>query len=216
MATVGNFQWLIQLARAHMSCNKPSNIERFQLWVDGVGGFLVCRSPRVRIGQAVPGSDLEVPLVADVSRHHATIARDAEGYVVEPVRSVRIADKAITQASPLADGDVITLGAVKLRFRRPHPLSSTARLEHVSRHQTQPPASAILLMSETCVLGSQPASHVVCRNWPGNAVLFERDNRLYVRPVEVKSRGRAGAKPIPLAPGIPAIGDYFSISIEEI
>lgn len=213
MATVGNFQWLIQLARAHMSCNKPSSIERFQLWVDGVGGFLVCRSPQVRIGQAVAGAEVEIPLLADVSRHHATISRDSEGYVIEPARSVQLSGRDLKAPCALADGDVFALGGVKLKFRRPHPLSSTGRLEFVSRHQTQPSSNAVLLMSETCILGPRQTAHVVCRNWPSEAVLYQRGPELYLR---ADSKKRGGQPLVTrLVPGQPVTGDYFSVTIEE-
>ena len=49
---------------------------RYFLWIDGVGGYLVCLGNRLTFGQAAqPGVD--VPLVADVSRHarHADARR---------------------------------------------------------------------------------------------------------------------------------------------
>ncbi len=67
------------------------------------------------------------------------------------------------RTAPLWDGSLIELGeAVRLRFRRPHPLSATARLEFVSRHRTQPSTDAVLLMAESCILGPasvQPRRH---------------------------------------------------------
>ena len=216
MATVGNFQWLVQYARAHMSGNESQRIDRFQLWIDGVGGFLVCRSPQIRIGQAVPGTNLELPLVADVSRHHATISRDAEGYVLNPHRTVQIGAREIAEPTAIADGDQISINAVKFKFRRPHPLSTTARLDFVSRHQTQPSASSVLLMSDTCILGPQPIAHVVCRNWPADAVIFERRGELYIRAgIKSQARNNTG-KATRLIPGNQVRGDYFSITIEEI
>src|SRR5438105_15843073 len=46
--------------------------QRFLLWVDGVGGFLVCLGNRVTLGQATPDAYVDIPLFADVSRVHAT------------------------------------------------------------------------------------------------------------------------------------------------
>src|SRR4029079_8501298 len=48
---------------------------RFMLWFDGVGGFLVCLDPRIRIGQAPAEATADVGLFADVSRVHATVQR---------------------------------------------------------------------------------------------------------------------------------------------
>ena len=56
---------------------------QYLLWIDGVGGFLVCLSHRVTLGQANPESAVDIPLLADVSRHHATIQRDPEGCFLE-------------------------------------------------------------------------------------------------------------------------------------
>src|SRR5262249_40485693 len=49
---------------------------RFLLWIDGVGGYLVCLGARVTFGQAVAGDRVDVPLTADVSRLHASLTRD--------------------------------------------------------------------------------------------------------------------------------------------
>ena len=45
---------------------------RFMLWIDGVGGYLVCLGGRLTFGQAILDAHVDVPLVADVSRLHAT------------------------------------------------------------------------------------------------------------------------------------------------
>ncbi len=75
----------------------PSSPDRFLLWIDGVGGYLVCMGTRVNFGQAVPGSPVDVPLVADVSRMHATLSRDGEGYVLEAVRALQVNGKPVTR-----------------------------------------------------------------------------------------------------------------------
>ena len=63
---------------------------QYLLWIDGVGGFLVCLSHRVTLGQANPDSVVDIPLLADVSRHHATLQRDPEGYFLEAIRKVQV------------------------------------------------------------------------------------------------------------------------------
>ena len=71
----------------------PRSLEpasQYLLWIDGVGGFLVCLSHRVTLGQANPESIVDIPLLADVSRHHATLQRDAEGYFLEAIRKVLV------------------------------------------------------------------------------------------------------------------------------
>ena len=90
-----------------------------------------------------------------------------------------------TERTLLSDGDEIELGSnVRLRFRQPHALSASARLEFASRHRTQPSADAVLLMAESCVLGPNWQNHVVCRDWSDDVVLFRQDDALYCRSMD--------------------------------
>ncbi|NIP87328.1 MAG: hypothetical protein GTO03_17945, partial [Planctomycetales bacterium] len=112
---------------------------RLLLWVDAVGGFLVCGGDRIILGQALPTPGVDVPLQADISRRHLTIRRDPEGYVAVPLAETRIDHHKLPSAANLRDGALIQLSShVQLNFRQPHPLSATARLDLVSHHRTQP------------------------------------------------------------------------------
>jgi hypothetical protein len=191
---------------------------RLLLWVDAVGGFYVCTGNEIRMGQAVPGSSIELPLLADLSRHHATIRRDEEGYTIDPLRDVRLDRQKVESISWLNDGSLIEMGpALQLRFRRPHPLSATARLDFVSNHRTQPSAAAVLLLSDTCVMGPGGHSHVLCRHWPHDVVLYRQHGGLHVRsetPFTVD--GGSHQQTSPLASHSHVIGEGFSFSLEEI
>src|SRR5258708_3194940 len=70
--------------------NFHDQLAPYALWIDGVGGYLVCLSHRVTLGQASVKSPVDIALIADVSRHHATIQRDTEGYFLEAVRKVQV------------------------------------------------------------------------------------------------------------------------------
>jgi hypothetical protein len=195
---------------------QPTAIDRFLLWIDAVGGYLVCGGDRVRIGQQSPGNPVEIPLVADLARHHATLRRDGESYLIEPVREVSIGDRSIDRTSPLSNGAELTLSrGVRLRLRLPNPLSATACLDFASRHRTQPTTSGVILLAETCVLGPASTSHIVCRHWKSNIVLHRWGDSLYCvseRPFTVGGvvcRGRAM-----ISPGVQVLGDEFSFSIE--
>lgn len=191
---------------------------RFLLWVDGVGGYLVCQGDEISLGQPVQGGYVDVPILADVSRRHALIRRDAESYLIEPRRDVRVNGRAIDTLTLLSDGNLIELGGgMRLRFRLPHPLSRTARLEFVSHHRTQPSTDGVLLMAESCVLGPGSRSHIVCPNWPADVVLFSQGNQLHCRTsgrfqidgVEVDGRG-------PMGRSSQVVGEDFSMSLEEV
>ena len=192
--------------------------ERFVLWVDGVGGYLVCLEGEVVIGQAAPGNAVDIAVLADISRRHAKIRREGEGYLIEPLHVLRINDQAVQTKTLLKDGDEIELGAgVRFRFRRPHALSASARLDMISRHRIQPYADSILLMAESCVLGPRWQNHVVCQEWEGDVVLYRQDDDLYCRAMDAieidgelcDGRGR-------LTSNSHVAGSDFSMSLEEL
>ena len=175
---------------------------RFLLWIDAVGGYLVCLANEIVLGQATPGNRVDVPIMGDLSRRHAIVRRHGEGYVIEPIHTVRVQGQKIGEATLLSDGDEIELGnSVRLRFRKPHVLSASARLEFVSRHRTQPSADGILLMAESCVLGPKFQNHVVCRSWSHDVVLYRQEDELFCRAMEsieidgqlCDGRGRIGS-----------------------
>ena len=190
---------------------------RFMLWIDAVGGYLVCLNDTIVIGQAHPGTRVEVPLQADISRRHCQIRREGEGYLVEPIGGdVKLNGKAIGGAALLSDGDELELAdGVKLRFRRPHVLSCSARLEILSRHRSQPSADGVILMAESCVLGPKWQNHVVCRDWSGDVVLYRQEDRLFCRAMEsIEIDGKLCDGRGKLGPNSRVLGSEFSLSLE--
>lgn len=155
--------------------------KRFHLWVDGVGGYLICLAPRVSLGQASAEGGVDVPLLADVSRFHAAILRDNEGYVVESARPLLVNSEP-TQKANLNPGDRITLGAgCQLVFQKPVPLSATARLEMQSGQRLPLSLNGVLLMAETLIIGPGPAAHVVCDDLAKPVVIYRHKDGLGVR-----------------------------------
>jgi hypothetical protein len=192
---------------------------RFMLWIDAVGGYLVCLGEEIIIGQAVPGGASDVPIQADISRRHAKIVRHKEGYVLEPLSGrTAIRGKPVTEPKLLADGDELLLGeAVQLRFRKPHVLSSSARLEMTSVHRTQPFADAVVLMAESCVLGPKSQNHVVCRDWASDVVLYRSDDKLMCRSLDaLEINGNLVSGRGELRPGCHVVGSDFSLSVESV
>lgn len=154
---------------------------RFLLWIDGVGGYLVCMSARVSIGQATPEACVDIPLFADVSRLHGYLTRDHEGYLLEAVRPMVVNGNKVEKAL-LQDGDRITLGQVcQLQFHQPVAVSATARLTLASGHRLGQAVDGVILMAETCVLGPAPDAHVVIPDLISPVVLFRRKDGLSVR-----------------------------------
>ena len=192
--------------------------DRFMLWVDAVGGYWVCLDNEILLGQPVERGGVDVPILGDLSHAHARIRRDGEGYLIEAIREVRVDGRGVAGALPLIDGSLVQLGSnVKLRFRRPHPLSATARLDFASSHRTQPSADAVILMADTCILGPKPTSHVVCRKWPGEVVLYRHEGNLFCRgPGELEIDGRQYGQKGPISRDSRISGEHFAICLEKI
>jgi hypothetical protein len=194
------------------------NRDMFFLWVDAVGGFWVCLADEIVLGQAVPSSGADIPIMGDLSKQHARIRRDGEGYLIEAIRDVRVDGRNVDQMALLGQQSTIELGSgVRLAFRRPHALSATARLDFTSGHRTQPTSDAVLLMADSCVLGPKPTSHVICRQWSEEVVLYRHGDQLYCRSagsLEIDGTRRRGRSPITRSSRI--VGDRFSMSLEPV
>lgn len=192
--------------------------KRFLLWVDGVGGYLVCLSPRVTFGQAVNDGPVDIPLFAELSRLHAEIFRDGEGYVLESAREVLVNGQPVPR-SVLRPGDRLTLGTTcQLLFHLPVPISPTARLELVSGHRLPLAVDGIILMADTLVLGPGMQAHVpLPAEVPGNVVLYRGKDGLGVRApgmFRVDNRPCQDRCELPLPSVVTA--DTFTFAVEPV
>jgi hypothetical protein len=196
----------------------PPLPKRFLLWVDGVGGYLVCLAPRVTFGQATADGPVDVPLFADVSRLHAEISRDGEGYVVESGKCVLVNGKEVTRGV-LAPGDRVTLGATcQFLFTRPVPVSSTARLELTSGHRLPTAVDGVLLMGNELMLGPGPQAHVALPAVTKPVLIYRSKDGLGVRvpggPFRVDDRPFTDRAPLPLPAVVTA--DSFTFAVEPV
>jgi hypothetical protein len=197
----------------------PSTVpKRFLLWVDGVGGYLVCLSNRVTFGQATGDGPVDVPLFADVSRLHAEVTRDGEGYVVESAKSVLVNGKETARAV-LEAGDRITLGATcQFLFHKPVSVSSTARLELTSGHRLPVAVDGVLLMGNEVMLGPGPHAHVVMPWLPAPVLIYRSKEGLGVRvpggPFRIDDRQCADRAALPLPAVVTA--EAFTFAVEPV
>lgn len=194
--------------------------KRFLLWVDGVGGYLVCLTPRVTLGQATADGPVDVPLYAELSRLHAELTRDAEGYVLESGREVQV-NGAAAKRAVLKPGDRLTLGSTcQMVFHQPVPISPSARLELVSGHWLPLAVDGVLLMAESLVLGPGQRVHVrlpSIADHPGNVVLYRSKDGLGVRfdgGYTVDGKPCKGSTTLPL-PSV-VVSDVFTFAVEPV
>jgi hypothetical protein len=195
------------------------------LWVDSVGGYWVCLADELIVGQPGAGGigrpgagGADIPILADISARHARIRRDGEGYVIDALREVRVGGRKVAATELLTDGSRIEIGSgVALAMSRPHPLSLTARLDFISRHRTQPPSDAVMLLADSCVLGPKPHSHIVCRDWTREVILFRHEEKFFchtagrfeIDGVACKNRGQ-------MQLNSRICGEGFSFSLEPL
>lgn len=210
----------VTIATTTVSSNGSQPLpKRFLLWIDGVGGYLVCLNPRVTFGQAVGDSPVDVPLFADLSRLHAELYRDGEGYVLESAREVLVNGTSVPR-TVLRPGDRVTLGPTcQFQFHLPVPVSPTARLELVSGHRLPLAVDGVLLMADTLVLGPGAQSHVTLPldDVLASIVLFRGKDGLSVRcpgTFKVDNRPCQDRADLPL-PGV-VTADRFTFAVEPV
>jgi hypothetical protein len=190
---------------------------RFLLWIDGVGGYLVCLSDRLTLGQAVLDARADIPLVADVSRLHATLTRDGEGYLFESQRGAQVNGQPVTQAL-LKSGDRLTLGtSCQILFRQPVPVSTSACLELVSGHRLPLAVDGVLLMADNLVLGPGPQAHVVIADLEKPIVLFRSKDGLGLKySGKAMVNGQSASSRGPLALPAMVVGEEISFALEPV
>ncbi|MEZ6132862.1 MAG: FHA domain-containing protein [Planctomycetaceae bacterium] len=160
-----------------MSCR------RYILWIDGVGAFQLCTGDRFVLGApSFENRSADIALVANVSRKHATISRHRDAWRLEAHHNTRVAGQPVSGSVVLKSGDEICPAErVKLGFRVPSALSSSAVIDFESDHRPSYSVDGIILMADHCLLGPRSDHHVWCRHWPDMVVLFCQDGQLLCR-----------------------------------
>lgn len=186
------------------------------LWIDGVGGYLLLDRDELLIGQAVAGGHQDIGVVGDLSRQASVLKRLQSDYVIHPLQETLVDGHPITGAYLLTSGSTISWGPrVRMKFTKPHPLSSSARLDLTSQHRFHPRVDGVILMSDSCILGPSRTCHVVCQQWSNDLLMFRSGSQWFFRTLEeVETNGSPTIGQIPLASGLRVRGADFSFSVE--
>lgn len=189
----------------------------FVLWIDGIGGYWLCCGDQVVIGQAEPGNRVDLPVLGDISRRHAVVHRDGEGYVLRSEREVAVNGRPGREL-PLRDGDAIRLGrSVALRFRQPNPASLTARLEFTSFHRLPISVQSILLMDQNCVIADTTQAHIRGPGLMLPILLCRQGDSLWCQVAgDVEIDGQVRTCRAPLQAGSKVRVGEFSFSLESV
>ena len=165
--------------------DRVASDDSFLLWVDGVGGYLVCTGKVNTMGQAVAQASISIPIQGDLRRRHARLETVGGQHLLQPLGSVLVDGELIESPVEVKHQQTIGFdGGVKLKYTQSHPLSKTARLDFVSRHRTQPWSDAVLLASQSIILGPNRDNHVYCPMWRFDLMLFERNGKWFCRTNE--------------------------------
>lgn len=202
----------------------PSCGEKFVIWIDQVGAFILCLNSEVTIGgpvsrgEGAEGVSADVALLANLSRRHATLVRSGESYVLAAHAPAQVAGRTVHDRVDLGDGYVLSLGTnVRLKFRLPSVMSGTARLEFLSDHRPAHTADAIILMDETCLVGPGPENHIRCPGWSQTILLFRRDGQLWCKSRgELFINGRHAPDGGSLQPGVVVTGADIRFRLEGL
>lgn len=172
--------------KSFLTDNGTAARDRYTLWIDGVGAYLLFLKDRVTFGgPARDNEPADVAMLANLSRKHATIVRGGEGYILEAQGQAQVAGRSVEEHAYLANNHEVRLGSnVALRFRMPSALSATARIDFESDHRPTQSVDGIILMEDTCLLGPGSDNHVQCHEWSESIVLFRKNDELWC-----KSRG---------------------------
>ncbi|QDS91378.1 hypothetical protein FF011L_01070 [Roseimaritima multifibrata] len=181
---------------SHSLSTEPSNQsgqpDRWALWVDGAGGFLLITSLSATIGGPASDDEAMIAVQADLRRREALITRSNGQYQVQAVDG-RVAPSASASgnresASPqavvsLRPEDSFVLGdGVPFKFRLPNPLSGSARLTVDRRYRFRSHVDAILLIDDTLVIGPSADCHIQVPHAAGKLVLMPKENAWQIKP----------------------------------
>ena len=166
------------------------------LWIDGVGGYRICMGDEWVMGQAVPGNQVDLTILGDLSRRALALRRSGRDYFLQPWQEVSIDQQPIDRPSLLRDGSEINVGdRVRFSFQLPNPWSSSAILTLLSNHRWQPSVDGVVLLADSLVLGANEGSHIVCPFWNKELVIYRDGTKLFCRSpydLQVNQQIRSG------------------------
>ncbi|QEG20691.1 hypothetical protein MFFC18_05420 [Mariniblastus fucicola] len=188
------------------------------IWVDGVGGYMVCADTVNSIGQATQQNEVSIPISGDIHQVHAKIQSADSGHLLHPVGPVFVDQQSVHDPQLLTDNRTFEMGdSVSLRYCKPHPWSTTAVIRFESRNRTYPWSDAVLIAGNTIILGPNAQSHIRCTRWEHEVILLRRDGQWFCRsfadfsidgsPIEMEGELNANSR---------VEGRDFSFSLEPL
>lgn len=195
------------------ACNK------YLLWIDGVGCWQLCTGSSFIIGApSFEQRSADIALLANVSRQHATLWNSGEDWSLEAHHPTSVSGRMVGDSATLRSGDQICLAErVRLGFRIPSVLSTSAVIDFESDHRPSHSLDGIILLADHCLLGPSRDHHVFCGHWPDLVVLFEQDGHLRCRcNSSLSVNGQLVRDSAVLKHGAVVTGDEFTFRVEQM
>lgn len=192
---------------------------RYMLWIDGVGTWQVCLGSSFILGApSFEDPVADVSLMANISRRHATLTNDRDCWSLEAHGESHVCGEAVSERTVLTSGDEIRLGrSVRLGFRIPSVLSTSAVLDFESEHRPTHTVDGVVLLSDHCLLGSRRDHHIRCSRWNETVVLFARENKLLCRSkAKMEINGNPVSDAQELSDGDLVSGTDFRFRVEKV
>ncbi|MCA9064494.1 MAG: FHA domain-containing protein [Planctomycetaceae bacterium] len=193
--------------------------QRYTVWIDGVGAWQLLIGRNFLVGAPTLESDeADISLLANISRRHATIQKIQEDWFIQAHQSTVVSGRSVGDRAVLRTGDEIQLGErVRLGFRIPSVLSSSAVVDFESHHRPSQSVNGIILMTDSCLLGPRQDYHVCCHDWPDLMILFVQDGQLRCRSrMPFRVDGEPARDIVTVTDGATVSGDEFRFRIEKM
>jgi hypothetical protein len=202
---------------ARESARPTAVADQFLIWIDGVGAYRLFTSERVTFGGPTRDKEpADLVLLANLSRLHAAFVRSGEGYLLEAHGACKVSDRPVEGRTHLNTNYKVELGTgVRLRFRVPSVLSSTAVIDFLSDHRPTRSIDGVILMGETCLLGPGSENHVCCPEWNETVLVYRQGDGFWCKSrsrIAIDGKWTEGGGPLP--PGSYVTGNDMGFRTE--
>jgi len=196
-----------------------SPINSYMIWIDGVGAWQLCIGQSFSIGAPTfESKSADIALLANISRQHAALHYESDQWRVTADQPTSVSGRTVTQSAGIRSGDELCLAErVRLGFRIPSVLSSSAVIDFESNHRPTHTVDGIILMVDHCLMGPRRDNHICCPEWPDVVVLYHQDGQLRCRSsFAMKVNGKTVSDSASLYHGAVVEAEDLRFRIEEI
>lgn len=174
------------------SSGGPAN--SYLLQIDGVGSALLLPGTRTRIGTAASSrtSSVDLALSGYPQGEKSVLERIGADYRLRAGCDAQVNGRTVTEKL-LSSDERIELGRrCRLRFRKPHPASSSAVLELDGTRLARADVRTVVLFDDTLIAGPTRSCHLTGASLEQPLVVFQRGGEFYVRN-GIAGRGPRGS-----------------------